>query len=185
MDVLALRTPWLVRWDRPRSVERATVQLTQAACVWRVQTKEGGAWAGEAFTDACAAIEHSFQGDGNAANFFMDTGDALADTWGDFKSSIMPIYDTADISVCCSEKCAHTATETGTTSRTCAVFVRAYTQKAIQRSARERVRARQAGRQAGRQAEDATQLRARTLTHVLDGSGCRSRSSFRRSWAST
>jgi hypothetical protein len=63
------------------------------------QTKEGAGWATETFTDACAAIENSFRGDGNAAHFFTDTGDALADTWGDFKSSLTPIYDMADISV--------------------------------------------------------------------------------------
>ena len=107
----------------------------------RGQTKEGGAWASEAFTDAFAAIEHSFQGDGNAANFFMDTGDALADTWGDFKSSVMPIYDTADISVYCSEKRARTATETGTTNarvwRVCTCLC-ARTQNATQRRARGR-----------------------------------------------
>ena len=115
------------------------------------QTKEGGAWASEAFTDACAAIEHSFQGDGNAANFFMDTGDALADTWGDFKSSVTPIYDTADISVCCSEN-AHTLQwRRGRQRARVNVFVRAYAQNATQRRPRERARARE--RERGKQRE--------------------------------
>ena len=55
-------------------------------------------WAGEAFTDACAAIEKSFRGDGNAAEFFTGTGDVLVDTWGDFKTSMVPVYDSADVS---------------------------------------------------------------------------------------
>jgi hypothetical protein len=65
---------------------------------WWASVQASPGYFADSFTDACAAIEKSFRGDENAAEFFIGTGDALADTWGDFKQSLVPIYDTADVS---------------------------------------------------------------------------------------
>ena len=65
---------------------------------WWESVKSTPAWLGDTFTDACAAVEKSFRGDENAAEFFTGPADALADTWGDFKQSVVPIYDSLDVS---------------------------------------------------------------------------------------
>jgi hypothetical protein len=62
------------------------------------QIKSGAIVAGDTLTDALAAMEKGIQGDGNAVQFFVETGDVLQDTWGDFKTSVVPVYDMADIS---------------------------------------------------------------------------------------
>ena len=65
---------------------------------WWASVQASPGYLADTFTDACAAIEKSFRADDNAAEFFIGPGDALADTWGDFKQSLVPIYDTADVS---------------------------------------------------------------------------------------
>ena len=65
---------------------------------WWDSVQATPAWLGDTFTDACAAVEKSFRGDDNATEFFTGPADALADTWGDFKQSMVPIYDSLDVS---------------------------------------------------------------------------------------
>lgn len=72
--------------------------LALSLCFRMRQIKSGAVMAGDTLTDALAGMEKSLQGDNNAGHFFEETGHALGDTWGDFKTSVVPVYDIMDIS---------------------------------------------------------------------------------------